>query len=299
MVELFFPMSMTEKNKKKKEVEITTMVCAVISLVVGYLGLIAIGIYAFGMDNALTKKTTGFIPYPAAIVGKNIITISNLAKKVSSVRSFYENQDYSQIGMRVDFTTSDGKKRLKIKEKNVLNKLIENLIVEQEANRQGIKLTSEIVSQEVSRKMEQYGNESEVRENLSRLYGWNLADFENNIVKPDMYKEKLLENLKTNDSSYKDAKEKAGKALSEVKGGTDFKTVIKRYSEGDSAKNDGDLGWFGADEMLPEISSVVFLLDKSKVSDIIESPLGYHIVKVEDKKKTRMEQKKCMSGKFL
>ena len=66
--------------------------------------------------------------------------------------------------------------------------------------------------------------------------------------------------------------------------GKDFETVVGKYSEGDSAKNRGDLGWFDATQMLPEISDVAYRLEKNKTSDIIESSLGYHIIQVLDTK---------------
>jgi len=36
--------------------------------------------------------------------------------------------------------------------------------------------------------------------------------------------------------------------------------------------------------MIPEIATSVFYLEKGQVSEIIESSIGYHIVKIEDKK---------------
>jgi len=63
-----------------------------------------------------------------------------------------------------------------------------------------------------------------------------------------------------------------------------FEETAKKYSEGESAENGGSLGWFGADQMLEEVALAVINLEKGKTSEIIESPIGYHIVKVTDRK---------------
>jgi foldase protein PrsA len=269
---------------KDKKIKTITIVYAAIAMVFAYIFLIAVLIYGFGMDNPITQKTARIIPYPAAVFNWNIITVDDLDKKIVSVRRFYENQDFSALGMRVDFSTKDGQKRLKVKEKNILNKMIENQIIENEAKKRGIILTDELIGQEVDRKMKEYGSENYLKENMARLYGWTIDDFKKNIVKPDMYQEKLLDNIRQNDSSFRLAKDKIAKAQGELNSKKDFSEVAKKYSEGESAKNGGSLGWFSADQMLPEIAREAASLDKGKTSGIIESALGYHIVRMEDRK---------------
>ena len=276
-------------EKKDKKVKAVTIAYSAVIFVVAFLLLVGITIYGFGKENALTIKSAQIIPFPAAFLGYDTISLNDLNNRTVSVKRFYESQDFSSLGMRVDFNTDDGKKRLQIKEKAILNKMIEDKIIKREAKKRGIVLSSEIISQEVDRKMKEYGSENYLKENMARLYGWDIADFENYIVKPDMYRDKLAENIKKNDPEYKKAKEKITKAQTELKNGSAFADTVKKYSEGESAKNGGSLGWFRADQMLPEIALTAFSLEKGKTSDIIESAVGYHLIKVEDKKEENGE----------
>jgi hypothetical protein len=288
-----------KKEKKDRKVKTSTILYSVVVFVAAYLLFIGIMIYGFGKENALTIKSARLIPYPAAFLGYDTIFLGDLNNRTVSVRKFYESQDFSSLGMRVDFNTEDGKKRLQIKEKAILNKMIEDRIIEREAKKRGVVLNSEIISQEVDRKMKEYGSENYLKENISKLYGWTIQDFENYIVKPDMYRDKLAENIKKNDPEYKKAKEKITKAKTELKSGSAFGDVVKKYSEGESAKNSGSLGWFRADQMLPEISQAAFSLEKGKISDIIESAVGYHLIKVEDKKEENGENMLKISQIFV
>ncbi|HRZ95855.1 MAG TPA: peptidylprolyl isomerase [Candidatus Moranbacteria bacterium] len=273
-----------KKEIQDKKVGILTIMYAVGTFLAVYIIFAAVAIYIFNADNILIQKTVKIIPYPAAFCNSKIVRISELDSKTESVKKFYENQDFSDLGMRVDFNTEDGQKRLKIKEKYVLNKMIENLIIEKEAKKREIVLTDDIVSQEVDRKIREYGNENDLRENMSRLYGWDIEDFKKNIVKPDLYKEKLTENIRKNEPVFQKAKEKISKAAQDLENKKEFFQVAEKYSEGDSAKNKGALGWFELSQMLPEIAQTVVSLEKGQTSDIMESSIGYHIIKIEDRK---------------
>lgn len=82
----------------------------------------------------------------------------------------------------------------------------------------------------------------------------------------------------------KAAHEKAERALARLKAGEDFATVAKEVSEGPSAPQGGDLGYFSPGQMVPEFEKAAFSLKVGEISDIVESPYGYHIIKVTDKK---------------
>ena len=68
-------------------------------------------------------------------------------------------------------------------------------------------------------------------------------------------------------------------------GEADFSTLAKFCSEDGSARNGGELGYMGRNQLVPEFANVAFTLnDPKKVSKIVRSEYGYHIIQLIDKK---------------
>lgn len=69
-------------------------------------------------------------------------------------------------------------------------------------------------------------------------------------------------------------------------GETEFSTLARFYSQDEgSARNGGELDYMGRNELVPEFSNVAFSLnDKSKVSKIVKTEFGYHIIQYVDKR---------------
>ncbi len=68
-------------------------------------------------------------------------------------------------------------------------------------------------------------------------------------------------------------------------GEAEFSTLAKFYSEDGSARNGGELGYSGRNQWVPEFANVAFTLnDPKKVSKIVRTEYGYHIIQLIDKK---------------
>lgn len=67
----------------------------------------------------------------------------------------------------------------------------------------------------------------------------------------------------------------------EVKSGADFaKLASEKSDDKRSAQQGGEMPWFAAGRMIPEFSKPAFALqNKGDISEVIESPYGYHIIK--------------------
>jgi len=87
---------------------------------------------------------------------------------------------------------------------------------------------------------------------------------------------------RASDSARATARRKAEEVLQKLREGGDFETLAKQYSEDPTTREKGgDLGWFRAGAMVREFEDVAFALRPGDVSGIVETPFGFHIIKVE------------------
>ncbi len=281
---------MMETNSEKK-IRPTTILYAL--LAIGLLALTAILIAAYVVprtENEIKRIVEKF-PYPIVIVGwQEAISIRSLAENMRSVRRFYEAQDFSKVGMRVDFSTDEGKKRFLVREREVLEKMIEDRAIMLLARERGIVVTREAASEGVRRKLEEYGSGDEVKQNLDRLYGWTLDDFEQKVVLPSLYEEKLREYLGEKEDTASQAKERILQAKEALEKKTAFEEVAKRHSDGRTADNGGDLGWFVINDLAPELRSPILSQKVGTPGDVVESSLGFHILLIDEVKKENGKQ---------
>ena len=69
------------------------------------------------------------------------------------------------------------------------------------------------------------------------------------------------------------------------RGEASFSTLARLYSQDGSARNGGELGYTGRAGWVPEFANVAFnLTDPKKVSKIVETEYGYHIIQLIDKR---------------
>lgn len=235
-------------------------------------------------ENAFSRLFATRFPFPVVLIGQGVaVTTEGLSANREALRHFYESQDFAELGMRVDFTTDDGKKRLKIREKDLINKMLEDKAIELLARDRGITVTSDQVASETTVKMKELGTTDKVEETLARLYGWTITDFQEQIVRPAMYEAELLKAY-TSEVDQKKAKEKIQAAEKALRAKETFPDVARKYSEGETREKGGDLGWFRLEDLIPELRGSVDNAKLNVPTGIIESPLGYHIILVEDTK---------------
>jgi peptidyl-prolyl cis-trans isomerase SurA len=87
---------------------------------------------------------------------------------------------------------------------------------------------------------------------------------------------------KPTEAAKKVAKAKADSLLAEIRHGGDFELIAKRESMDPGSKaQGGDLGWNRRGAMVPEFDRVMFALPPGQVSPVIETPFGYHIIRVD------------------
>jgi len=271
--------------RKKEKIKILVGVISAVVLIFILLSTLAIAIYKYNSNSHLVRLAEKIIPFPAVYIrGAGFISFNEIKNNVSAVKKFYESQDFEQVGMRVDFSTEQGQKRLRIKEKEIINKMIENKIIEDLAQKRGVKITDRMVEQQVADSISQFGNREKLVSDLARLYGWTLNDFEQKVVKPELYAKSLAESFASEVDTENQQKKANSLWEKTVKNKKDFAQIARESSEGKSAENGGDLGWSTREQLVEPVAEKSFSMKIGEISDVISSPLGFHIIKLEEKK---------------
>lgn len=92
-----------------------------------------------------------------------------------------------------------------------------------------------------------------------------------------------------NAEDHADTRAKAQTVLEQLKNGADFDQMARRYSNGPEAKEGGELGWFTPGTLMAQLDRVAFTLQDGQISDLIESPQGWHILKMEAREGHRQQ----------
>jgi parvulin-like peptidyl-prolyl isomerase len=241
-----------------------------------------------------------------------VITLSEVEKQASPLREEIQTKDRLEMRERVHEIY-----------RKVLDKLIEEKLIDQEVKKSGIKVTSKEIEgavEEVKRQnaatqedlekalanegltLGAYKKEIEKRIQRMKLINWAVK------VEPKSGERELRDFYQKNNDQYRinesyrpsqilfllpkeaqseeirEIRKKCQKVLERIKGGEDFGEMALLYSQDISAKNRGDLGYFKRGELLPEIEKEVFHLQVGEVSEIIRTQFGFHIIKLLDRK---------------
>lgn len=140
-------------------------------------------------------------------------------------------------------------------------------------------MRTEIITQQVIQ--HEVGSRINVtREEEQKFYDDHKAD----LSRPEQVK--LSEILVSTDQAGDDqqkldaAKAKADDLLKQIKAGANFEDIAKKYSEGPSAAQGGDLGYFERGKLAKQLEDLTFNMKKGDVSDVIRTKQGFVILKV-------------------
>lgn len=193
----------------------------------------------------------------------------------------------------------------------LLDELISQQLMNDEAKKQNIKVTDAEIENNLKMLKAGYSDEKQFEAAL-KTAGYTLDTLKDQI-KWQLLSTKLLEKLvpassvndreakayyDANKSSYKvtaakrvshilfasDDEDSAKKVLAELQNGADFAAMAKKYStDTASARNGGDLGW-PTQAYVQEFQDAVDKLKKGEMSGLVKSAYGWHIIKVTDER---------------
>ena len=203
----------------------------------------------------------------------------------------------------------------------VLNQMADEILIKQAADAAKVKADPKEVEARLKRIRDQFKDEATFKARLEAS-GTSLdqlkAQIEDQVLRESLVTK--AKELKVSDDEVKAAfdanKEKlaapesvhlrhilvasekeANDFLVAIKAGADFGKLASQVSQ-DAATKDkgGDIGFISKGLVIPDIEKAAFALKPGEVSNVIKTPLGYHIIKVEDVRASKPAVLKDVQG---
>ncbi len=247
----------------------------VLAVLVGF----GVAIYGFAATDPVTLAVARIVPYPAALVDWTPLSYTTFHGDVVALGQFYQQQDQVTLGQGSVPTDSELRTM-------VTDRMIDDALVEAEANRRGISVSTTDVESAWQRFTNTLSSSDNPETFISNLYGWSVATFKDRVIRPALVREDLAEALAADDSftANTEAAAVAQTTLDRVRAvGADFATIAAEVSDDESASLGGDLGYLVPGQMVPSIEQAVATLEPGNISTVVRSKYGFHIVKLEER----------------
>ena len=167
-----------KKSKKNKRPLLIGLMVLSIALAIFVVGLI--GIYGANSTNFIFSSMSRVIPYPAMIVNWEPVSYYEYSESINTIKRFDKLQE------ELSFNESEVSK-------NVATRLVTNKILEQIAREQDVKVFDYEIEKEFQSAVNSGEDEKEIEKNIKELFGWNIEEYKENVVRPFVLEKKLSE----------------------------------------------------------------------------------------------------------
>jgi parvulin-like peptidyl-prolyl isomerase len=174
--------------------------------------------------------------------------------------------------------------------RQVLDVMIEQVLIEQAAARDGVTISDAEVESVIARDINENGGQGQFEAWL-QANNWTYDEYKNRqrsmMISSQMF-ERVTQSVSTQAEQVHArhilvaTEDETRNLLAQLQSGADFATIARQYSLDPSTKESGgDLGFFPRGTLVvPEVEDVAFSLSVGQISDVVHSAMGYHIVQV-------------------
>lgn len=145
------------------------------------------GVYIQRWDTPFVRGVANVFPVPAARVGNQSVLLSRYYKDVDSLKTYYGSEEGKAAG-------TDVTKFGDLERKQALERLIEEAAILEMAAQKKVSLSDEDIESAIDKQfVSPSSTRKELEENLKKMYGWEMVDFREHIVRPILLERKIAE----------------------------------------------------------------------------------------------------------
>jgi peptidyl-prolyl cis-trans isomerase SurA len=263
---------------------------------------------SLALITGLTCPTLG----SAKIIERIIARVNN---EIITQRAYEQERDKLRQQLAQDYSGAELEVQIREQSKNLLRDLIDQSLMVQKAKDLDINVETDTVKQLDDIRQKNHLATLEDLETAVEKDGVNYEDFKDQIRRNLLMREVMAREVgsriilsrddarkyyeahkkefespgmvrlgqilvSTEKRKPEEAEQRANEALAELKAGQRFTEVAKKYSDGLSAQQGGDVGFLKEGTLAPDIGPVVAKLDINEFSNLIQTKYGYIILKI-------------------
>jgi len=220
----------------------------------------------------------------AAMVNGQPIYLADYEKQVAQFEASLADEG-------LDLDSPEGKALLSQMRRQILEAMIEQVLIEQAAAREGVTVSEEEVEAKVQEALREGGGEEKFHQWLAANH-LTMEDFKA-MLRAQLLGEAMVERVTASVPTSAEqvrarhilvaTEEEARELLRQLRAGADFAALARERSiDASTRQSGGDLGFFprGALVVPPQVEEAAFALSPGQLSDVVASPYGFHIIQV-------------------
>ena len=277
-----------------------------------YCIIYALFLCLFGFPLIINASSAEIVDRIVAVVNDEVITLVELNSSI---------KPYAEKIQSLGYPSEKGQQLLFKVRKDMLDRLIDQKIEDQEIKRSKVEISEEQIDQAIERLKEtNYLTDEQIRAALAKD-GLTMEEYRNKI-KDQILRERLV-NLKvksrivitkedikayydkhieeyggkqkyhlrniilkvplfTDATKKLEIKAKMDEILEKLKSGESFKALAAKYSESPTASDGGNLGEFEFDSLSPQLQKAVEKIKPGEFTPVLDTDLGYQIFFLEN-----------------
>lgn len=234
----------------------------------------------------MPANTTAGTPDVVALVNGQPIQRVEYERQVARFQAAMVSQGYS-------FSGEEGRDLSQQVSRQVLEAMIDQLLIEQEAEKAGVSVSEEVLNQRIQNDVAASGGEEAFNQWLSRN-GMTMEEYRE-MTRSTILSEEMVRRLSNQlpDTMAQihlrqilvATEEEAAHLRTQLDAGADFAELARQHSLDLSTRDQGgDMGFIplGEGVLQPEVEAAVRDLPAGAIAGPIPSPYGYYLVKVEE-----------------
>lgn len=241
-------------------------------------GVLAVGIalssivYLREPTSGAVRAIVGVLPYPAAVVGSDVITIGEYLRERDALEAYFQST--------ADETGAAPS------EEEITSNIVDTLVHKSAVNRLAAEAGVTVDEARVDAFYEQAVggvDRDQFELQLESMFGWSVDEFRERVVRPVVLAMQLGETIEQ-DAARQDARRaKAQAAYDRLVAGDAFEVVAGDTSADFSATTGGDVGYVKMSEVPPDWTETIAGLEVGSYSAVAEGAESFLIFQVTDR----------------